>query len=51
MQASGTGSYLLTTRGSEDELLWSFTGGRGAFFVPVTPMETASGHPQRKVRR
>jgi len=51
MQASGPGSYLLTARASEDELLWSFTTGRGVFFVPVTPLAATGGLPQRKVRR
>ncbi|MEO5925005.1 MAG: hypothetical protein ABIR70_14385 [Bryobacteraceae bacterium] len=50
IQPSGTGSYLLTSRTNEDELLWSYTVGRGAFFVPASPVEN-SGLPQRKVRR
>jgi hypothetical protein len=49
IQATGAGSFLLTARTSEEDLLWSFTAGRGAFFVPVTPEETAA--PQRKARR
>ncbi len=49
VQPSGTGSYLLNSRASEDDLLWSFTAGRGAFFIPVSPDGSAS--PQRKVRR
>jgi hypothetical protein len=49
IQPIGAGSFLLTSRASKDDLLWSFTAGRGAFFVPVTPVETAV--PQRKVRR
>ena len=56
MEPSGSGSFLLTSRTNADELLWSFTAGRGAFFVPVTPAESGlTGEtnelPQRKVRR
>jgi hypothetical protein len=45
----GAGSFLLTARASEEDLLWSYTSGRGAFFVPVTPVEADT--TQRKVRR
>jgi hypothetical protein len=55
VEPAGTGSYFLTSRNSGDELLWSFTTGRGAFFVPVTPLEATPAasdeFPQRKVRR
>ena len=49
LEPSGTSSYLLTSRSSADEVLWSFTAGRGIFFVPVTPTEAET--PQRRVRR
>jgi hypothetical protein len=49
VQPSGAGSYLLNSRVTEDDLLWSFAAGRGAFFIPVPPDGASS--PQRKVRR
>lgn len=54
VQPSGAGSYMLTARASQDELLWSFTTGRGVFFVPAAPESEpseTSGLPQRRVRR
>ena len=52
IELSGSGSLLLTTRRSSDDVLWSYTAGRGAYFVPVTPAapEVTNG-PNRRVRR
>ncbi len=54
--AVGANSYQLTSRASVDDLLWSYTPGRGVYFVPVTPAGStdqaqSSEVAQRKVRR
>jgi hypothetical protein len=32
------GSFLLTTRSGPDSVLWSFTPGRGTYFIPAPPL-------------
>ncbi len=56
LEAVGNGSYQLTSRMSEEDLVWSYTPGRGVYFVPVTPVAitrdaAGNGFAQRGVRR
>jgi hypothetical protein len=53
LQPLGGGSYQLTSRVHSDDLLWSFSAGRGVYFVPVTPLGSPeqTENTQRRVRR
>jgi hypothetical protein len=55
ISAMGSGGFQLTSRTTEDDLVWSYAPGRGAYFVPVTPTEPAkhtetTGPTQRRRR-
>jgi hypothetical protein len=41
-------SFLLTTRATQDDVLWSFTPGRGVYFVPAAHIDTDTRGPRRR---
>jgi hypothetical protein len=56
LEPIGNGSLQLTSRMNEEDVVWSYTPGRGVYFVPVTPAQfardvTSAGPARRGVRR
>ncbi len=55
IEPMGADSYQLTSRSNEGDVVWSYTPGRGVYFVPVTPAESgkqaeSNGLAQRRRR-